>query len=233
MSPLRNFFCLALAAASLAASAADLPSDARITYDVLYGDGQFRVGRAEQHWHVESGHYELRTELIPMLGPRISYLSKGRLTERGLVPDSFAEYRGGESAPRVKAEFDWERQQVRYGRVDEERTAALERGAQDVNALAFQLAWLGDHAPGAIQVATGKKVSRYSFRAGARSQLTVNGVQADARSWRSSSGQDRTEVWVAAQFANLPVRVIRADDDKEVQLVARQVQVTSSAHNNP
>ncbi len=209
-----------------AALAADLPADARIAYDVLYGDTQMKVGRAEQRWRVEAGRYELHTELVPLLGPRVRYLSRGRLTERGLVPESFAEFRGDSGTPRARAEFDWERLRVRYGRPEEGRSAVLERGAQDVNALAFQLAWLGDKAAGPVQVATGKKVARYSFGGGTRMQVTVNGKRAEAQQWRSQDGEDRTEVWVAAQLGNVPVRVIRVEDDKELRLVARTVQAT-------
>lgn len=224
----RTLLALALAAMPLAgpAFAGELPADARIAYDVLYGDNQFKVGRAEQRWHVEAGRYELQTELVPMLGPRIRYLSTGRMTEQGLVPETFAEYRGSDKTPHVRAEFDWEHQRVRYGRPDEARSAPLERGAQDVNALAFQLAWLGDQARGSLQVTTGKKVGRYNFTGGARTQVTVNGQRADAQPWRSVEGADRTEVWVAPKFANLPVRVVRIDDDKSLQLVARQVTIT-------
>jgi hypothetical protein len=231
MNPARTLTALALAALPLAGSlhAAELPSDARIVYDALYGDAEFRIGRAEQHWHAEGGRYELQTQLVPLLGPRIRYVSKGRVTDRGLVPESFAEYRNDEAQPRVRAEFDWDKLQVLFGRSDENRTAPLERGAQDVNALAFQLAWLGDKARGPVQVATGKKVARYSFGGGNRTQVTVNGQRTEAQEWRSTDGRDRTEVWVAPKFENLPVRVIRTDDDKQLQLVAREVQIGSSS----
>lgn len=222
----RTLLGLCLALAPLAgALAAELPAQALITYDVLYGEGQFKVGRAEQRWQVQAGRYELHTELVPLLGPRVRYVSRGRLTEHGLVPESFAEYRGGDKVPRVRAEFDWERLQVLYGRPDEARSATLERGAQDVNALAFQLAWLREQAKGPVQVATGKKVARYSFNGGTRTQVTVNGRQTEAQQWRSAEGPDRTEIWVAPQLGNLPVRVIRVDDDKELRLIARQVQL--------
>jgi hypothetical protein len=229
MSLSRTLLALALAASPLAGSAAaagELPAEARIAYDVLYGDGQFRVGRAEQRWHAESGRYELQTDLVPVLGPRIRYLSTGRLTDRGLVPESFAEYRGSDKTPHSRADFDWAQMQVRYGKGGDLHSAPLERGAQDVNALAFQLAWLGDQARGTVQVTTGKKVGRYSFSSGGRMMVTVNGQRTEVQPWRSTQGADRTEVWVAPQFSNLPVRVVQVDDDKQLQLVARQVTIT-------
>jgi hypothetical protein len=221
----RLLLALALALPLLDATALDLPADAQITYDVLYGEGQFKIGRAEQHWHLEGGRYELQTELVPFLGPRIRYLSKGRVGEHGLVPESFGEYRSGDTAPRVRAEFDWDKLLVRYGRADEDRSATLERGAQDVNALAFQLGWLGEQAAGPMQVTTGKKVALYRFSGGARQHVSVNGQRVEALPWRSGSGQERTEVWVAPKWQSVPVRIVRVDDDKQLQFVAREVQI--------
>jgi len=226
MTPSRPALAAALLSLCAAAGAADLPAEARIVYDVLYGDNELRVGRAEQQWRLDGGRYELRTELTPLFGPRVRYLSKGRVTDAGLVPDSFAEYRGSEQSPRVSADFDWAAQQVRYGPRGEPHTAPLERGAQDVNALAFQLVWLGERAGGSLQVATGKKVARHSFAGSPRVKVTVNGQATDAAPWRSGTGSDRTEVWLAPRIGNLPVRVVRIDDDKELQLVARELRFT-------
>ncbi|MED5622319.1 DUF3108 domain-containing protein [Ideonella sp. BN130291] len=231
MTSSRTALLCGLALCCLAGSAvsAELPADARIVYDLLYGDGQMRVGRAEQQWRVQGGRYELRTDIVPVLGPRIRYLSKGRLTDAGLVPESFAEYRGSDKAPRVSADFDWSALEVRYGAQDDRHTAALERGAQDVNAFAFQLAWLGDKAAGSLQVATGKKVAQHRFAGGPASTITLNGQPTDAQPWRSGDSHERTEVWVAPKFANLPVRVVRIDDGKELRLVARELRFTPAA----
>jgi hypothetical protein len=221
---------LALAAALLAAAplqAADLPVDARLVFDVLYGSNQMRIGRAEQHWHVENGRYELETELVPLLGSRIRYVSKGRLGAQGLVPESFAEYRGRESGPHTQALFDWAARTLRYGRGDERKEAPLEAGAQDVNAVGYQLGWLGPWKGGAMQVATGKKIATYRFtRASAASRVTINGREVPAWPLRSVEGEDRTEIWVAPQLGNLPVCVMRIDDDRELRFVARELQYT-------
>lgn len=224
MKLLRTVFAAATASLPLIGSAAGLPADARIRYEVNYSGVPFTVGRAEQHWHAEGGRYELQTDLVPLIGPRIRYVSKGRMTAQGLVPDSFAEYRGSETTPRVRAEFDWVQRELRYGPAGEPHTAPLQPGAQDVNVLAFQLAWLGESAAGSLQVTTGKKLATYSFAGGPRRTVTINGQPTPAQPWRSGSGKGRTEVWVAPQFANLPVRVIRAEDDKELELAAQTVE---------
>lgn len=227
-----RFRIIAAGVAALAAAAplraADLPEDARLVFDVLYGSNQMRIGRAEQRWHVDGDRYELQTELVPLLGSRIRYVSKGRLGKDGLVPDSFAEYRGRDTAPHVRAQFDWAANTLRFGRSDEHKEAPLERGMQDVNALGYQLGWLGTWKGGPVQVTTGKKVATYNFtRAPNAMRVTINGREVSAWPLRSVEGEDRTEIWVAPQLGNLPVRVMRIDDDKELRFVARELTYTA------
>jgi len=202
----------------------ELPSEARIVYDVLYGSHQLKVGRAEQRWRLAAGRYELRTELLPVLGPKVQYLSRGRVGAAGLVPESFAEYRGKDRQPRTHADFDWQARVLSYGRAHEDQRAPLEPGTQDVNALAYQLAWMGDAAAAHWQVATGKKVAPYRFTRAQPTRVTVGGKEVVAWLWRSTDEGDRTEVWVAPQLGHLPVRVHRSDDDKQLQFVAREVE---------
>jgi hypothetical protein len=212
---------------SASAHATELPASARIVYDVLYGGSELKIGRAQQSWRLEGGRYSVLTELEPSfgIGPRIRYESKGRFTSTGLVPETFAEYRNKDSAPRVRAEFDWSAQRVKYGTVNDPRSAPLETGAQDVNALPYQLAWLGERSARQMQVVTGRGQGRHVFGSGQSMPVTVNGQRVEAQPWRAVEGPGRTEVWLAPQLGNLPVRIVRVDDEKELQFVAREVQV--------
>jgi hypothetical protein len=95
-----------------------------------------------------------------------------------------------------------------------------------VNAVGYQLGWLGAKG-GALQVTTGKKVATYRFtRAPSASRVTLNGREVPAWPLSSVEGEDRTEIWVAPQLGNLPVRVMRIDDDKELRFIARELQYT-------
>lgn len=215
---------LPLAAALPAAQAGGLPAQARIVYDVLYGSAELRIGRAEQRWRVQDGRYELQTELIPLVGPQVRYVSRGSVGAQGLVPESFAEFRGSSDTPRVQAEFDWSQRVLRYGKTGERKEAPLSPGAQDVNVLPYQLAWQGQASPSKLQVATGKKVAVYSFTPAAAAKVRLQGQALSVLPLRSvESDGDRTEVWLAPQLDHLPVRVMRMDEDKELRFVAREV----------
>jgi uncharacterized Zn-binding protein involved in type VI secretion len=215
----------AVAQAAPEAAATELPREAHIVYDVLYGSAGMRVGRAEQHWRIEGGRYTLSTELKPIVGSQIRYESSGRLGADGLVPERFAEYRGGNAQPRTHAEFDWPQHQVHYGSDEPLRQAPLSTGAQDVNALPYQLAWLGARAARAMQVVSGRGQSQQRFASAGSATLPLDGQPVALQGWRAVEGPDRTEVWLAPSLANLPLRVRRVDDDKELQFVAREARV--------
>jgi hypothetical protein len=222
----------ALPAGALAAPR--LPADARIVYDVLYGSGGFRIGRAEQHWQLNGGRYELTTDLLPVIGPHIRYVSKGRVTEAGLVPESFGEFRDDDQAPRVRAEFDWTAKQVLFGRADEHKTAPLQPGAQDVNALAYQISW-GGGTPVRVpmQVATGKSIAEHVFTAGKPARTSVGTQSTTAIPYADGTSDQRTEVWIAPKLADLPVRVVRVEDGRELQFVARDVHYSGGSDAAP
>jgi hypothetical protein len=226
LKTLRTAFAAALASLATHAFASELPRDVHIVYDALYGDFQLKVGQADQRWHVANGRYELVTQLNPVVGPKIRYVSRGEIGPNGLVPTSFAEYRNNDSQPRSSAEFDWKQKQVRYGTADSPRSAALDTGAQDVNAFTFQLAWLGDKAAGTMQVVSGKGMGRHNFAIGEAVEVTLDGKPLQARPVRSDDPRSHTEVWLAPGVGQMPVKVARDDDEKKLVLVARSVDIT-------
>ncbi|WP_374355286.1 DUF3108 domain-containing protein [Chitinimonas sp.] len=217
------FLILLISLAGLLVCAEPLPARVHISYQARLGS--LPIGRAEQRWQLDGAHYTLNTELTPILGPRIRYISHGDIAAGGLVPLDYAEYRNNETTPRRFVRFDWAKQQASFGNGDAQETAALEAGAQELNTLPFQLAWLGDKAQIKMQIATGRKLRHDSFTSQMGNSLTLRGKQWDARSWRSGEGEDRTEVWLAPGLANLPIKIIRSDEHGELQLVAQSIDI--------
>jgi len=73
------------------------------------------------------------------IGPH-EYHSIGQVTERGLVPQRFTskEVRRGASNE-AAAQFDWDKNQLQFGRANEAKSAALPAGSQDFVSFMFQL----------------------------------------------------------------------------------------------
>lgn len=218
---LKPITLLALAM-TLSAQAAPLPAQATIVYQARLGG--LPVGEAIQRWTIRAGQYQLSTELKPILGPRIRYQSSGSLTEQGLRPQEYAEYRGSNSQPKTRARFDWNKLEVSYGRSEAQQTGKLAPGAQDLNALPFQLSWLAGKPVPSMQIMTGRKLRQDKFAEGPQSKLTLMGKSQPARVWIAPEGEESTEIWLAPALGNLPVKIIRHDDKGELQLVAKNIE---------
>ncbi|PHV11291.1 DUF3108 domain-containing protein [Chitinimonas sp. BJB300] len=199
-----------------------LPSQAVIVYKANLGG--FPVGEATQRWTLNNGRYELNTELRPILGPDIRYQSTGDVTEKGLKPSDYAEFRSRNKQPRTQAKFDWDKQEVTYGKTESLQTGKLSIGAQDLNALPFQLSWLGSKPAPVMQVMTGRKLREDHFKEAAPNKLTLMGKSHTTRVWISPDGTEATEIWLAPTLGNLPVKIIRHDDKGELQLVAKTIE---------
>ncbi|MFC4160029.1 DUF3108 domain-containing protein [Chitinimonas lacunae] len=204
---------------STTALAAPLPQQARIVYDVL--SGSTKLGVAEQNWTLQDKRYRLETELTPWLGPRLRYLSEGELGRQGLRPESYQEFRGNGDKPRRSVRFDWQANTARFDQSEDK----LGSGTQDANAFVFQLTFLGDRKEASFPVATAKRLRDERLQQVDSSSFTLGARKLDVRIWRSADPSRRTEVWLAPQLHNLPVKLIRSDDDNEFQFVARTVEV--------
>lgn len=220
---LRPLIITLIALCALASHAGQpLPAHANIQYDVFLG-GNIRVGNAEQTWRLADGRYTLETRIAPIIGPKIRYLSHGRIGKQGLVPEDYAEFRNNDDKPRATTSFDWAAREASIGPDEPLQTAKLETGAQDINAFAFQLAWLGAKDALSMQIATGRKLRIDRFAPGDNTQVKLAGRDITARVWRSQDNDSHTEVWLAPELGNLPLRVQRSDDRTEIVLVARQI----------
>ncbi|MBV8656192.1 MAG: DUF3108 domain-containing protein [Burkholderiales bacterium] len=219
---LKTALIAALLAPALPAIANELPARAHIVYEARLGG--FPVGQADQQWRIENGRYTLTTEVAPIIGPHIRYISHGEVSSDGLQPLDYAEFKGNDSTPKHIARFDWKHGEVQFGEPNTLTSGKLEAGAQDLNVLPFQLAWLGDKNTADVQIATGRKLREDHFGLTDPVRVNIMGKGQDTRIWRAPGNDERTEVWLAPGLANLPVRIIRSDDNRELQLIARTVE---------
>jgi hypothetical protein len=215
-----------IAALALPVTAGALPARAHIAYDARIGT--LDVGKAEQRWTLDdNGHYTLETELVPILGPHIRYVSHGDVGKQGLQPTDYAEFRGNGGTPRRLIRFDWPNQAVEYGSPDALTSGKLQLGAQELNVLPFQLAWLGNKQGADMQLATGHKLIDDHFGLGKPVRVSIMGQGRDTRIWEAPGSEEKTEVWLAPALANLPVRIIRNTELGELQLIARTIEFDS------
>jgi hypothetical protein len=197
----------------------------RIEYKffVVYNNLMTDVARTVQSWEATGGSYTLDSKSAPIglarlfpIGPH-DYHSSGQVTERGLQPQRFTskEVRRGVSNE-AAAQFDWDKNQLQFGRAAEQKNAALPAGSQDFVSFMFQLS-IAPPAPGRVQmpITNGKNFETYELDVleeqtletpmGPLRVLPVKRV--------SRPGSEGITVYLATEYRHLPVRIVHFNRD--------------------
>lgn len=194
-----------------------LPSRGVIRYTVSMGNQGFVVGRAEHRWEFgDDGRYRLHgltqtTGLAALFKSlRFENESAGRLTARGLEPETYRTLKNGRDG-NENADFDWSTAAVRLARDGSVRNVV--RGTQDILSLNYQLAYLPTPERGAsIGVVTGKKYERYALDSLGEETLETPAGRFRTLHLRAAT-DSVTEIWIALDHYRLPVK-IRFTDKK-------------------
>jgi len=213
---------LALAAESSAEIARSLPRRGRITYSLLYGEDRTYIGKVVQIWQAEAGSYLLASEaetsgLVELFRPqRIHSRSKGRITARGLHPESFlvSRTRGGRTEV-SEARFDWNAGSLTYGSASEQpKNAALPADAQDFMSFVYQFV-LAPPTPGRhrVPITTGSRFEVYEIEVSeeANIETPIGILRALLVKQLPRPGAESIEIWLAADYRYLPVRIRHFD----------------------
>lgn len=193
-----------------------LPERLVLVYDVRAGEDGFSLGQATYTWQTEEGRYRLEsvaqaTGLVSLfVSGRIVQTSEGRLGPAGLVPDEFAQTRGGRHADRAR--FDWDRRVLVLPQGEE----TLRDATQDLLSFPFHLAMTLDPELDywMLPVTDGRRLKGYRFTLVGRETVDVGGQGLDALHVRGTRAFEGTlDVWLAPSRHWLPVR-IRTEDQK-------------------
>jgi uncharacterized protein DUF3108 len=215
---------LALAAESSADVSRNFPRKGRIAYSVLYGDSQMHVGKVVQSWQVDSGSYVMASEaetegIINLFRPQsLHYRSKGRITAQGLRPESFIASRTRRGRTEVaEARFDWDAGSLSYGIASQPaKTTALPANAQDLISFVYQFV-MTPPAPGRhrIPITTGTRFEIFDVNVGeeTRIETPIGTLKALPIKQVPRPGAESVEVWLAADYRYLPVRIRHFDRD--------------------
>ena len=216
--------------------ARSLPRKGTITF-TLKGEG-LNVGRAVQSWEVGAGSYKLASDaettgLVEVFRPqRLRWLSKGTVTRLGLKPESFlvSRTRRGQTEASA-ADFDWKTGSLTYGSAGERAKATLPGDAQDIMSFIYQLG-LTPPAPGRyrLPITTGSKFEIYEIEV--RSEEDIETPLGTLRTLpvkqRQRPGTESIEIWLAAQYRYLPVKIryFNRDGNPVGEQVASDIRVS-------
>ncbi|MEQ6291876.1 DUF3108 domain-containing protein [Vogesella sp. GCM10023246] len=198
------------------------PSSARVQYALFYAG--IAAGRGDMVWQREAGNYSLVTDMQPVIGPKLHYETTGTVGKQGLKPERFEATRNGEM--RERAYFDWGGGVLSYGDRNADKSEPLASGAQDWLGLGVQLALRGDNMGDApIQITTGKKVYSMLLKPDGETDFDTGDGVIRAVVVRVKQPDEMYEFWLAPDFANIPIRVLRVGKDARYEMRANLIEL--------
>lgn len=195
----------------------------KVQYNVIRGEQNFIIGRTTHAWTHDETHYSMETVietsgLVGLLKPfRMVQRSEGRIGPKGLMPEKFTVERDGKVKER--ADFDWSTAQVVLVAGERRREFSLAEGDQDVLSLMHHLA-LQPEGPlrAELLVVTGKSAVRSVIENLGIEEIEVPAGKVSAYHLGSSGhrGELKIDIWLARDYANLPVRLKITDKNGDV-----------------
>jgi hypothetical protein len=199
-----------------------VPHHVEIDYQVLRKGG---VAAVERHRYqaADDGSYTLTSVAEPkgLLSLALSDLtqrSEGMVTAHGLRPSSFL-YQYGKNIDKAQtATFDWSGRKLLMETAGRKQEAELQEGAQDMMSFMYQFMFVPPLQEMQLAVTTGKKLKVYNYAFEGEETLTTKaGVLRTLRIGKSGGdGEEKTEIWLAADHFYLPVKISKTEKDGTV-----------------
>lgn len=198
------------------------PRHVEIDFRVSYKGSDAGVERHRYHVR-DDGSYSLSSvaEAQGLLGMFLSELrqqSDGRVTEQGLRPNVFV-YQYGDNADRLqKAVFDWQKNRLWLQSGRRVQEVDLQQDAQDLLSFMYQFMFSPPLQQMSLPITNGKRLKIYDY--GFEGEETLATKMGELRCIHilreSGSGEEKTELWLAADYHYLPVRIRMSEKDGKV-----------------
>lgn len=194
-----------------------LPRRGRIAYALYMGTNKFEVARTVQSWESSGDSYKLESTsgtsglASVFRSEQRIFRSTGRMTESGLQPQTFVSSRSRRGqTDESTARFDWEKRSITLGRGDAQRSAALPTGSQDILSFMYQLS-LAPPPQGRLQIAITNGTRFENYALDVLSEETLETPMGNIRALPirqvRREGAESMEIWLAADYRYLPVRI--------------------------
>lgn len=208
------------------------PSHVEIEYRILRKGG---VAGVERHSYLagEDGRYVLTSIAEPkgLLALALSDLtqkSEGTVTEQGLKPATFL-YRYGKNPDKAqRATFDWETGKLLMETGSRRQEVPLTDGVQDLMSFMYQFMFVPPLQEMQLAITNGKRLKTYAY--GFEGEETLQTPFGEVRCLHigrtGGDGEEKTDLWLAADYHYLPVKISKTEKDGTVlERIATRLQV--------
>lgn len=194
-------------------------------YDLYKGVGGAKIGKANIMFEaLPEKRYIINSVTEPMgiakffVDGVLTQTSNGVLTEAGLQPDDFT-YIFAEKADKTRqAIFDWNVKQIKLRNNKGEQMAILETGSQDLLSFMFQFMYEPPLQTMQIWIADGKRLRLYDYIF--EGEETLKTEMGDLQTLHianiKATSDEKTELWLAVDYRNLPVKIRKTEKDGSV-----------------
>ena len=197
------------------------PNSVLATYEIHKGGIQ--IGRIDETFTRDNDRYTITstthaTGLLAIFKPgKIVYSSSGLAGDQGLRPLIFSDLREGEERKNRRAEFDWDAKQITLIQQEQRTVIPLPDGTQDRISAMYQFMYLPLEKIDLLNfnMTNGSKLDIYNYRITHDQNVTVPLGTFKALYVASvpEPGVNRTEIWLAAEYANFPYKMVITDPD--------------------
>jgi hypothetical protein len=217
-----------LASLSLFVTAAAQAMPVEIAAEYSLSSTGINIGRVSESFQRNGDRYAIRSVsksegvLKLVLDDNLTFESRGRINAEGLQPLEFEQRRAGNPSRDVRAEFDWEKGVLHSHFRGQQTDLPLPKSTQDRVSILYQFMNLGTGRVPLVEMhmSNGRKVERYRYRFVEEARLKTPAGEFETLHYEriTESPKDaRTDVWLAKDRFNLPVRVV-FDDPRGVKL---------------
>lgn len=208
------------------------PSHVEIEYRILRKGG---VAGMERHSYLagEDGRYMLTSIAEPkgLLALALSDLtqkSEGAVTEQGLKPATFIYHYGKNPDKAQRATFDWETGTLLMETGSRRQEVPLTDGVQDLMSFMYQFMFVPPLQEMQLAITNGKRLKIYAY--GFEGEETLKTPFGEVRCLHigrsSDDGEEKTDLWLAADYHYLPVKISKTEKDGTVlERIATRLQV--------
>ena len=214
------------------------PMPQRVTtrFTLFKGLNGMRVGRAEQVWKLDGERYTISSVaeasgLFSLFASgKFIQESRGEITPAGLKPSDYRVERGKGGADKTDtAQFDWNAMTLTLASGGGKQTLKLPEGTQDLLSFMYQLAFAPPQSSVVkLPVTNGRKLDSYAYWVVEEALETPMGVLNTLHLGKHrEEGEKDTEVWLAADYHYLPVKISQIDKDGDgLVLLANEIELT-------
>ena len=212
-----------------------MPQRVVIRFTLFKGLKGLRVGRAEQNWIVDGERYTISsvveaTGLFSLFASgKYIQLSQGALAPDGLKPFDYRAERGQAADKTDTARFDWNTMTLALASGGNKQTLKLPEGTQDLLSFMYQLAFAPPQGSVVrMTVTNGRKLDSYAYWVVEEALDTPMGKLNTLHLGKQrEEGEKDTEVWLAADYHYLPVKISQIDQDGDgLVLLANEIAIT-------